>query len=121
VPDVIRLVVDTNVIVSAAITHHRGRLSHNVDLILFLLEGRDDSPDLFISNAILNEYEDVLSRPEFHFRPAYVDAFLGAIEAVGIAIEPERLRQTPTTSSPTISGTIRMSPGSLAPSNVGER
>src|SRR5215471_15336800 len=57
----LRLVVDTNIVVSAALKP--GGLQRTV-LLLSLTK----PPRLYVSDAILTEYRDVLSRPEFQLR-----------------------------------------------------
>jgi len=57
----LRLVVDTNIVVSAALKPDR--LQRTVLLLATTKPAR-----LYVSNAILTEYQAVLSRPEFQIR-----------------------------------------------------
>jgi putative PIN family toxin of toxin-antitoxin system len=57
----LRLVVDTNIVVSAALKPDG--LQRTVLLLAITKPAR-----LYVSNAILTEYRDVLSRPEFQIR-----------------------------------------------------
>ena len=57
----LRLVVDTNILVSAALKPDG--LQRTVLLLAIIEPAR-----LYLSNAILSEYRDVLSRPEFQIR-----------------------------------------------------
>ena len=57
----LRLVVDTNILVSAALKPDG--LQRTVLLLAIIKPAR-----LYLSNAILSEYRDVLSRPEFEIR-----------------------------------------------------
>lgn len=79
----IKLVVDTNVIVSANIKK-RGAESRLLDLIL------DRKVELYISSAIFTEYEGVLSRPKFRLDPKLVSAALTAIRACSVLLKPSR-------------------------------
>lgn len=57
----LRLVVDTNIVVSAALKPDG--LQRTVLLLAITKPAR-----LYVSNAILSKYPDVLSRPEFQIR-----------------------------------------------------
>src|SRR5215472_11305369 len=57
----LRLVVDTNILVSAALKPDG--LQRTVLLLAIIKPAR-----LYLSNAILSDYRDVLSRPEFQIR-----------------------------------------------------
>ena len=57
--DEIRLVVDTNIIVSAAISVSRRKQSPERDLVEWIAEGK---LTLLLSDDIFGEYEEVLSR-----------------------------------------------------------
>lgn len=74
-----RVVLDTNVIVSAALTAD-GACARVIDM---LIEG------LFAMCAddrILGEYDAVLRRPELGFEPASVDALLDLIRRVAVPV-----------------------------------
>ena len=64
----LRLVFDTNVIVSAALK--AGGLQRTSFLLALKKPAR-----LYASHAILSEYREVLSRPELHIRKGYGDSF----------------------------------------------
>lgn len=76
-----RLVVDTNVLVSANLKPHGAEA-----LVVRLALNR--RLQLYLSPALLAEYEAVLRRPRFRFVPAEVDRFLAALTAAGILVRP---------------------------------
>lgn len=55
-------VIDTNVFVSALLTKHRD--SATVKVVEAVLDGRITA---LKSREIVNEYREVLARPQFHF------------------------------------------------------
>jgi putative PIN family toxin of toxin-antitoxin system len=67
----LRLVVDTNVVVSAALKP----ISLPADALFFSFT----SGDLYVSPEILQEYEETLSRPKFQFPPGVVKEILDTI------------------------------------------
>jgi uncharacterized protein len=79
----VRVVLDTNVIVSGLLTDH-GAPAQVLDLCLA------GDLTLVVDGRILREYRDVLHRPELGLRPRDVDEFLAVTEyaeyAVGIPL-----------------------------------
>ena len=71
----IRVVLDTNVIVSALLVPNGTQAS----VLLLALRG---NVSLVVSSAILSGYESVLRRSRFKLAPSRVDAALDAIRAV---------------------------------------
>ena len=71
-----RVVVDTNVIVSGVLNPHGapGRIVNSV------LSG---NTTVLFDDRILSEYREVLLRPAFGFQPTDVDALLAFVEAEG--------------------------------------
>ncbi len=67
----LRLVVDTNVVVSAALKP----ISLPADALFFSFT----SGDLYVSPEILEEYEETLSRPKFQLPPEVVKGILETI------------------------------------------
>jgi len=88
----LRLVVDTNIVVSAAL--RPDGLQRTVLLLAIIKPAR-----LYVSNAILTEYRDVLSRPEFQIRKGLRQQLLDLIgkrahlvcpvRAIQVANDPE--------------------------------
>jgi uncharacterized protein len=74
-----RVVLDTNVIVSGLL-NGAGKPGKIIDLAL------DNRFQLAYDDRILGEYEDVLARPELHFRPARVRAIIAHIELSGYLV-----------------------------------
>ena len=70
-----RVVLDTNVLVSAAMTL-RGTCAQIVDLLA------DGAFDICVDDRILDEYEDVLHRPRLRIVPAEATLVLDLIRAV---------------------------------------
>ena len=68
-----RVVLDTNILVSALLSA-RGTCADVVELI------RDGSVTVVLCSRILDEYADVLSRPEFRFSREAVERVLRAVE-----------------------------------------
>lgn len=76
-------VIDTNVLVSALLARHSG--SNPVRVVEAVLDGRVvplHAPD------IIDEYRDVLSRPEFSFDPALVEAVIAGFLENGRELPP---------------------------------
>ena len=76
-------VIDTNVLVSALLARHPG--ANPVRVVEAVLDGRVvplHAPD------IIDEYRDVLSRPEFSFDPALVAAVIAGFLENGRELPP---------------------------------
>ncbi|MBI5085161.1 MAG: putative toxin-antitoxin system toxin component, PIN family [Acidobacteria bacterium] len=80
----IGIVLDTNVIVSAALTRG-GAEAYALDLVLAR------KAVMFLTEEILAEYEGVLRRPKFRLAPKIVDGLLGRITEIAVAVRPSRL------------------------------
>jgi len=78
-----RVVLDTNVLVSALISD-RGNPAAILDM---LSEG---SLEAVYCQRILDEYAEVLSRPRFGFPRAEIDAVLDLFKMRGAAVDPMR-------------------------------
>jgi putative PIN family toxin of toxin-antitoxin system len=79
----VRVVLDTNILVSGIWNPH-GAPGQIVDLLL------NGAFILIYDDRIMSEYEDVLSRPKFHFPKETVRVLLDTIQAQG-----ERLTSQP--------------------------
>ncbi|HEV2314763.1 MAG TPA: putative toxin-antitoxin system toxin component, PIN family [Candidatus Acidoferrales bacterium] len=79
----LRLVVDTNIVVSAALKPDG--LQRTVLLLAITKPAR-----LYVSPAILTEYRDVLSRPELHIRKGLRHQLLQIIKGRARTIAPAR-------------------------------
>jgi uncharacterized protein len=79
----LRLVVDTNIVVSAALKPDG--LQRTVLLLAITKPAR-----LYISNAIFGEYRDVLSRPEFQIRKGLRQQLLDLIRKQAHLVNPVR-------------------------------
>ena len=79
----LRLVVDTNIVVSAALK--ADGLQRTVLLLAISKPAR-----LYVSNAILAEYRDVLSRPELQIRKGLRRQFLDLIRRRAHLVDPVR-------------------------------
>ena len=77
----VRIVLDTNVIVSA-LKSPRGNEARVLRLALA------GGFALCVSAAILREYEGVLRRPRFGFAEQMVDAFMDEMMAIGVTVKP---------------------------------
>jgi len=77
-----KIVADTNVVVSAIMSK-----TGNPAKIMKLFFTRQI--DIYYSDAIMFEYEDVLFRPHFKFDTADVYSFFTAMKEFGIFMEPE--------------------------------
>ena len=82
----LRLVVDTNILVSAALKPDG--LQRTVLLLAIIKPAR-----LYVSNAILTEYRDVLSRPEFQVRKGLRQQLLDMIRKRARLVNPARAIQ----------------------------
>jgi uncharacterized protein len=74
------VVLDTNVIISGLMSE-TGKLGKIIDLAL------ENRFQIAYDDRILGEYEDVLSRPELHIRPARARAVIAHIELTGQQID----------------------------------
>ncbi len=74
-------VIDTNVLVSALITHNSAAAT--VAVVGYLLSG-DITP--VYNEYILNEYDEVLHRPKFKLSHNDIKAILDYIETIGIRV-----------------------------------
>ena len=82
----LRLVVDTNIVVSAALKPDG--LQRTVLLLATTKPAR-----LYVSNAILTEYQAVLSRPEFQIRKGLRQQLLDLIRKRAHLVNPVRAIQ----------------------------
>lgn len=78
----IHAVIDTNVIVSALLTHNFESATVKV-VEAFLM---DKIIPLYNAD-IINEYRDVLGRAKFRFTPRIIDYYINAIHEKGISAE----------------------------------
>lgn len=78
----IHAVIDTNVIVSALLTHNIESATVKV-VKAFLM---DKIIPLYNAD-IINEYRDVLGRAKFRFTPRIIDYYINAIHEKGISAE----------------------------------
>ncbi len=78
----IHAVIDTNVIVSALLTHNIESATVRV-VEAFLM---DKIIPLYNAD-IINEYRDVLGRAKFRFTPRIIDYYINAIHEKGISAE----------------------------------
>ncbi len=72
-------VIDTNVLVSALITHNS--LSATAKIVSLLLDGEFT---LLYENSIIEEYQEVLHRAKFNLLPGVADALISYIKEYGI-------------------------------------
>ncbi len=79
----LRLVIDTNVLISAALKPEG--LQRTTLLLATTKPAR-----LYVSRPILDEYEDVLSRPELHIRKGLRLQLLQLIKNSGHIVAPSR-------------------------------
>ena len=85
----LRLVIDTTILVSAAIKPDG--LQRTV-----LLLATTKPATLYITGAILDEYREVLSRPEVNIRKGLQNQFLQLIRNRARTVKPSRLPQVAT-------------------------
>lgn len=76
-------VIDTNVLVSALFSKHPD--SATVQIIEKIYTG--EIVPLY-SDSILEEYEEVLCRPKFHFSVSMIHTLIGSIKTNGISVKP---------------------------------
>ena len=76
------VVLDTNIIVSAALTPG----GHSASIIS--LVASDSGLHLYYSRGIQSEYQEVLSRPQLKISAETQDALVNTIIAFGLLIEP---------------------------------
>jgi uncharacterized protein len=81
-----RVVLDTNILVSAMLTPGR-----NCASIVRLVRSSDPGTALFVSHDILFEYARVLRRPHFDFHPFLIDGLLENIRTTAHCVYPARL------------------------------
>jgi putative PIN family toxin of toxin-antitoxin system len=79
----VKVVFDTNVVVSAALKP--GSLPAALVALAMARKVK-----LFLSPAILREYTDVLNRPKFDLDPAAVKAFLRDLRKAATSVRPSR-------------------------------
>ena len=79
----LRLVIDTNVVISAAIKPES--LQRTTFLLAITKPAR-----LYVSRPILNEYAEVLSRPELHIRKGLRQQLLQLIKNHSHVVAPSR-------------------------------
>lgn len=79
----LRLVLDTNIVVSAALKPEG--LQRTVLLLALAKPAR-----LYISTPVFKEFREVLARPEFHIRKGLQQRFLQLIEKNAHLVEPAR-------------------------------
>src|SRR5271166_4042921 len=78
----IRVVLDTNIIVSALLVPSGTQAS-----ILLLALGSEEI-GLYVSLPTLSEYTEVLHRPRFKLQPRRIDALLSEIRKIGHLVAP---------------------------------
>jgi uncharacterized protein len=77
-----RIVLDTNVLISAAINPE----GHQASVVYLVASG---AVELFASAEVLSEYREVFSRPKFaHLDPAAVSALLSQVESGATLVTP---------------------------------
>ena len=79
----LRVVFDTNVIVSAAL------YEKSLPALLLSL-GLEDKVRFFVSPALLNEYEAVLKRPRFKLAEKQITELMGEINRKAFIVTPAR-------------------------------
>ncbi len=84
-----RVVLDTNVIVSAHIQ------SAGIPARI-LLQALAQEFQLYVSSSIIAEYDDVLRRPKFEIDSQVVDGFLKALSTTAVLIVPTAVIPTAT-------------------------
>lgn len=76
-----RVVIDTNVLISALLTPF-GNSARILDLVL------SGELQVLYDDRIISEYQDVLQRPKFDFEKSDSDELLSFIEAEGFKVTP---------------------------------
>jgi putative PIN family toxin of toxin-antitoxin system len=79
----IRVVLDTNILVSALLTKE-GNEAALLDFVT-----RHDI-ELCVSEPVMAEYAEVLSRPKFRFDPVLVENLLTLVRREGTLVDPNR-------------------------------
>jgi len=77
----IRLVLDTNILVSANVN------DEGLEALIVSL-GLNKKVQLVVSEPILKEYEQVLSYPRLKFLPSEIDGFLARLRSASILVAP---------------------------------
>src|SRR4051794_22079145 len=77
----IGVVLDTNVVVSAFL-NDKGAEATVIDLALA------QELRLFVSEAILTEYEATLARPKFAIAPEQIEGLMDAVRTVALIVQP---------------------------------
>lgn len=90
-----RVVVDTNVLVSAAIKNREPEA-----VLLFIIERPDF--EWIVSREILHEYQEVLARPKFGLQPDLLDRWRGVVEHVTTVVDAEAVVAFPPDSADAI-------------------
>ena len=83
------VVIDTNVLVSAQIAQHEDSATRQVVKFVF-----DGYVTPIVTHAILAEYQEVLSRPKFHFRQDVVNTVVSHFRKYGRFVEPTPYEKT---------------------------
>ncbi len=78
------VVIDTNVFISALLSKRSDSATVQVLEAIF-----DGTIILLYHPEIMEEYEEVLRRPKFHFREESIQVVLGAIKQFGVEIFPQ--------------------------------
>ena len=83
------VVADTNIIVSAFISVMRkSKVEDSVPLkVLSLLLDRKNKIIPVFNDDILNEYKEVMSRPEFRISKPIIGKFLNDIRSIGVSLD----------------------------------
>ena len=82
-----RIVLDTNVLVSALLSPH-GSPARILDLVL------NHKVQLLVDDRIVDEYRDVLLRPKFTFAPEDVASLLSSLETAAEKVTAELAQLT---------------------------
>lgn len=82
----LNVIIDTNVIVSALLSKHEDSATTKV-LNLFY----ENKINIYYSNEIFNEYDDVLRREVFKFESDIINNVLKLVKLRGTKIEPKKL------------------------------
>lgn len=83
------VIIDTNVFVSAFITHDD--LSPTIKILELFYDGKIH---LYYSDDILLEYKDVLNRKEFNLNKRLVGTFINDIKKLATKIKPISVNET---------------------------
>lgn len=87
------VVADTNIIVSAFISVMRkSKVEDSVPLkVLSLLLDRKNKIIPVFNDDILNEYKEVMSRPEFRISKPIIGKFLNDIRSIGVSLDAAKI------------------------------